>query len=66
MTEGENGQPAYQPFVTGWLKGEDAWGRPNDVMVAPDGSLLISDDRTGQIFQVRFEGSGSTVAAVRP
>ena len=66
LTEDEDGQLAYQPFVTGWLKGEDAWGRPNDVMVAPDGSLLISDDRTGQIFQVRFEDTGSAVAAVRP
>ena len=66
LTEDEDGQLAYQPFVTGWLKGEDAWGRPNDVMVAPDGSLLISDDRTGQIFQVRFEDTGSAVAAVSP
>jgi glucose/arabinose dehydrogenase len=52
--------------VTGWLDEEDAWGRPNDVLVAPDGSLLISDDRTGQIFQVRFEGTGSTVASASP
>ena len=28
-------------------------------MVAPDGSLLISDDRTGQIFQVRYETPNS-------
>jgi glucose/arabinose dehydrogenase len=66
MTEDENGQLTYQPFVTGWLDDEDAWGRPNDVLVAPDGSLLISDDRTGQIFQVRFEGTGSTVASASP
>ena len=59
MTEHENGQRSYQPFVTGWLEGEEAWGRPNDVMVAPDGSLLISDDRTGQIFQVRYEDANS-------
>ena len=59
MTEDESGQRSYQPFVTGWLEGEEAWGRPNDVMVAPDGSLLISDDRTGQIFQVRYEDANS-------
>ena len=59
MTEDENGQRSYQPFVTGWLEGEEAWGRPNDVMVAPDGTLLISDDRTGKIFQVRYETRSS-------
>ena len=28
-------------------------------MVAPDGTLLISDDRTGKIFQVRYETRSS-------
>ncbi|MEE9253574.1 MAG: PQQ-dependent sugar dehydrogenase [Pseudomonadales bacterium] len=43
----------HEPFVTGWLEGEKNWGRPNDVLVTPDGSLLISDDQGGVIYRVR-------------
>jgi glucose/arabinose dehydrogenase len=39
----------YEPFATGWLEGETAWGRPADVLVMPDGSLLVSDDLAGAI-----------------
>ena len=45
----------YEPFVTGWLQGEEFWGRPADVQVAPDGSLLISDDVAGAIFKVSYK-----------
>ncbi|MBI5921166.1 MAG: sorbosone dehydrogenase family protein [Betaproteobacteria bacterium] len=45
---------AYEPFVTGWLQGENAWGRPADVLVLPDGSLLISDDQAGALYRVRY------------
>ncbi|MCB9681061.1 MAG: PQQ-dependent sugar dehydrogenase [Alphaproteobacteria bacterium] len=47
---------AYEPFVTGWLQGEEAWGRPVDVLVHPDGSLYVSDDRAGWIYRVWWEG----------
>jgi len=46
---------AYEPFITGWLQGEEAWGRPADVLVLPDGSLLISDDHAGAIYRVRYQ-----------
>ena len=45
----------YEPFVTGWLQGEQFWGRPADVQVAPDGSLLVSDDVAGAIFRVAYK-----------
>ena len=44
----------YEPFVDGWLKGEIASGRPNDVLVSRDGSLLISDDYGGRIYRVTY------------
>ena len=44
----------YQPFVTGWLRGESAWGRPAYVLVTKDGSLLISDDKAGAIYRVSY------------
>jgi glucose/arabinose dehydrogenase len=31
------------------LQGETAWGRPADVLVMPDGALLLSDDYAGAI-----------------
>jgi glucose/arabinose dehydrogenase len=46
---------SYEPFVEGWLgKGGKVWGRPVDVQPLPDGSLLISDDKAGAIYQVRY------------
>ena len=53
----EDGEPSYEPFVTGWLDGQRNWGRPNDVLVAPDGSLLISDDQFGAIYRVTYSGN---------
>jgi glucose/arabinose dehydrogenase len=49
---------SYEPFVHGWLDADSgsAWGRPADVLVHPDGSLLISDDRAGRIYRVVYEG----------
>jgi glucose/arabinose dehydrogenase len=44
----------YRPFAEGWLQGERAWGRPADVLVAPDGSLLVSDDSAGAIYRIAY------------
>jgi glucose/arabinose dehydrogenase len=35
------------PFITGFLQNNEYWGRPVDVQVTKDGSLLISDDYAG-------------------
>ncbi len=42
----------YEPFVEGWLEGEKAWGRPADVLVMPDGALLVSDDTADAVYRV--------------
>jgi glucose/arabinose dehydrogenase len=44
----------YEPFAEGWLQGGSAWGRPVDVLVAPDGALLVSDDKAGAIYRISF------------
>lgn len=50
---------AYEPFAEGWLDANgDAWGRPVDVEVLPDGSLLISDDRAGAVYRVTYAKGG--------
>jgi glucose/arabinose dehydrogenase len=47
---------SYEPFAEGWLRGESVWGRPADVLVAPDGSLLVSDDMAGAIYRIAYSG----------
>ncbi len=44
-------------FATGW-QGADArrWGRPAGVIVAPDGSLIISDDASGYLYRIAYTG----------
>jgi len=43
---------APQDVVTGWLGTSQVWGRPAGVVIAADGSLLISDDQAGVIYRV--------------
>ena len=47
---------SYQPFAQGWLQGDDAWGRPVDLIVTPDGALLVSDDKAGIIYRIDYAG----------
>lgn len=44
-------------FASGWLQGESVLGRPVDVLVMPDGALLVSDDRAGVIYRISYSGS---------
>lgn len=46
---------AYEPFASGWLQNESAWGRPSDVLVLPDGSLLVADDHAGAIYRITYD-----------
>ena len=48
----------YEPFATGWLadNGHVA-GRPVDVLVMPDGALLVSDDHAGAIYRITYRAA---------
>ena len=47
----------YEDFLTGFVVDDDSvWGRPVGVTVAPDGSLLVSDDASGSIWRVTYIG----------
>lgn len=51
----QHGRPrAVEDFLTGWLEGQRAWGRPVAVLVAADGALLVSDDAGGRIWRVAY------------
>lgn len=51
------GRPSGGPvdFITGWLDGEDYWGRPVDLVVGPDGALYLSDDFAGTVYRITHE-----------
>lgn len=53
----ENGKASgYEPFAFGWLDEveQDAFGRPVDVLIMPDGAMLVSDDRAGVIYRITY------------
>lgn len=50
----EGNAAAYEPFAEGWLQPGGAWGRPVDVLVMPDGALLVSDDQAGAIYRISY------------
>ncbi len=41
-------------FAQGWMENEEVWGRPVDLLVLADGSLLISDDTAGAVYRVTY------------
>lgn len=47
----------YEPFATGWLDDttQETWGRPVDVLVLADGSMLVSDDLAGVIYRISYK-----------
>jgi glucose/arabinose dehydrogenase len=56
---------SFTPFAEGWLQGlgttrgnttnGQTWGRPADVLVMPDGALLVSDDLAGVIYRISYK-----------
>ena len=43
-----------EPFVTGFLQNNNYVGRPVDMLVMKDGSLLVSDDYNGAVYRVSY------------
>jgi glucose/arabinose dehydrogenase len=55
VTLKDNKPDKYEVFAEGWLQGESNWGRPVDILVMPDGSLLVSDDQAGVIYRISYQ-----------
>jgi glucose/arabinose dehydrogenase len=49
---------SYETFMDGFVAGEEVRGRPVDVLVAPDGALLVSDDKAGLIYRISYREPG--------
>lgn len=50
--EGRQAQ-SYEPFATGFHEGDRVFGRPVDLLVLQDGTMLVSDDAAGAIYRIR-------------
>ncbi len=50
----------YETFAEGWLEEPRAWGRPADVLVMPDGALLVSDDEADAIYRISYRGESTS------
>ena len=51
----EDGVPvSYEPFAEGWLQGQEASGRPVDLLVLEDGSMIVSDDQEGLLYRISY------------
>jgi glucose/arabinose dehydrogenase len=45
---------SVEPFMTGFLEDNKYVGRPVDVMLLKDGSLLVSDDWNGAVYRISY------------
>jgi glucose/arabinose dehydrogenase len=43
-----------EPFLTGLVENNAYLGRPVDVLVLKDGSLLVSDDHNGAVYRITY------------
>jgi glucose/arabinose dehydrogenase len=47
----------YEDFLVGFVTSEgNVWGRPVGVTVAKDGALLVTDDGSGTVWRVAYQG----------
>ncbi len=53
------GDLLVEDFATGWRVNGDVWGRPVDPIMAPDGSLLLTDDKANAIYRIYYTGDNN-------
>lgn len=46
-----------EDFITGWIKGKEALGRPADILIEPTANIYISDDKAGVIYLLKYDGT---------
>ena len=51
---------SVEPFLTGFIQNNEYVGRPVDVQVMKDGSLLVSDDYAGAVYRVTYGAAQRT------
>jgi glucose/arabinose dehydrogenase len=46
-----------EDFISGWLTDQGALGRPVDILVKPDGTMYLSDDKAGVVYRLLYKYS---------
>ena len=55
VTDPKGKKVKHEVFATGWINGDKSYtGRPADVSIAPDGSMLVADDWAGAIYRISY------------
>jgi glucose/arabinose dehydrogenase len=56
VTANPDGKNAKEEvFASGWIEGDQGYlGRPTDIVVAKDGSILVADDWAGAIYRISY------------
>jgi len=54
--DAEGNATSYKTFAEGWLQRAKSWGRPVDIHIQPDGSMLVSDDQAGVLYRISYAG----------
>ncbi|MDO8600669.1 MAG: PQQ-dependent sugar dehydrogenase [bacterium] len=49
-----------EDFISGWLQGGEALGRPVDILVEPGGKIYVSDDKAGVIYLITYDQQPTT------
>ena len=51
--DGKN--PKHEVFAEGWISGDQEYsGRPNDILIAKDGSMMVADDWAGAVYRISY------------
>ena len=50
-----NNSVSYETFADGWLNGDSVSGRPVDIEIMSDGSMLVSDDYSDVIYRITYQ-----------
>ncbi|MCO5123175.1 MAG: PQQ-dependent sugar dehydrogenase [Rhizobacter sp.] len=54
LPDGKGGFSTIEPFLSGLVENNAFLGRPVDVLVRKDGSLLVSDDFNGAVYRISY------------
>jgi glucose/arabinose dehydrogenase len=55
IVEADGKKARQEVFASGWIDGDKSYiGRPADIFVAKDGSLLVADDWAGAIYRISY------------
>jgi glucose/arabinose dehydrogenase len=58
ITDPDGKNARQEVFAEGWITGQrDYFGRPDDIILMKDGSILVSDDWAGAIYRISYTGS---------